>query len=109
VIDLSKYPEGYARYAEAHWQALTDYRPEPYPGKLFLFRAKKQGLSNFNHALGWDALVGDRVQVTVIPGSHESMLQEPNVQIVAAKLRALLDEAQHSRDHPTEPQLAAGA
>jgi thioesterase domain-containing protein len=52
--------------------------------------------------------VGDRVNVTVIPGTHESMLQEPNVQIVAAKLRALLERAQqNSRDTRELEVLAA--
>jgi amino acid adenylation domain-containing protein len=94
MIDLANYPEGYVQYAETHWHALTQYHPQPYPGEIVLFRAKKQGLTNFNHTLGWDALVEDRVQVNVIPGTHENMLQEPNVQIVAAKLRHLLDAAQ---------------
>jgi amino acid adenylation domain-containing protein len=105
VIDLANYPEGYARYAETHWHALTQYHPKPYPGEVVLFRAKKQGLSNFNHTLGWDALVEDRVQVNVIPGTHESMLQEPNVQIVAAKLRHFLDAAQQR--HPVGRELVA--
>jgi amino acid adenylation domain-containing protein len=93
ILDLSTYPEGYVTYAETHWDALTHYHPQSYDGEITLFRAKKQGLSNFNHSLGWDALVGDRVNVTVVPGTHESMLQEPNVQIVAAKLRSLLEAA----------------
>jgi amino acid adenylation domain-containing protein len=105
MIDLANYPEGYVKYAETHWHALTQYRPQPYPGEIVLFRAKKQGLTNFNHTLGWDALVDDRVQVNVIPGTHENMLQEPNVQIVAAKLRHLLDAAQQ---HPSiERELVA--
>jgi amino acid adenylation domain-containing protein len=110
IIDLSTYPEGYVKYAEAHWHALTEYHPAPYPGEIILFRAKKQGLSNFNHTLGWDALVEDRVQVSVIPGTHENMLQEPNVQIVAAKLRTLLDHAQRppaKTNTIREPQLVS--
>ncbi len=105
MIDLANYPEGYVKYAETHWHALTQYHPHPYPGEVVLFRAKKQGLSNFNHTLGWDALVDDRVQVNVIPGTHESMLQEPNVQIVAAKLRHLLDAAHQRRS--VERELVA--
>lgn len=93
ILDLSTYPEGYVTYAETHWQALTEYHPAPYAGEITLFRAKKQSLGNFNHTLGWDALADDRVNVTVIPGTHESMLQEPNVQIVAARLRELLEGA----------------
>jgi amino acid adenylation domain-containing protein len=102
VLDLSTYPEGYVTYAETHWDALTHYHPEPYAGEITLFRAKKQGLSNFAHTLGWDVLAGDRVNVTVIPGTHESMLQEPSVQIVATKLRALLqDSANRLQAEPT--------
>ena len=93
ILDLSTYPEGYVTYAETHWDALTHYHPQPYGGEITLFRAKKQGLSNFNHTLGWDALAGERVNVTVVPGTHESMLQEPNVQIVASQLRNLLQQA----------------
>lgn len=93
ILDLSTYPEGYVTYAETHWDALTHYHPSPYPGEITLFRAKKQGLTKFNHMMGWDALAEDRVHVTVIPGTHESMLQEPNVQIVAARLRNLLEAA----------------
>ena len=94
VLDLKNYPKDYVKYAQTHWHALTEYQPKPYSGEITLFRAKKQGLSNFNHTLYWDALVGDRVSVTVIPGTHESMLKEPNVQIIAAKLRSLLEQAQ---------------
>ena len=93
ILDLSTYPEGYVTYAETHWNALTHYHPQAYSGEITLFRAKKQGLSNFNHTLGWDALAGERVNVTVVPGTHESMLQEPNVQIVASQLRELLQQA----------------
>jgi amino acid adenylation domain-containing protein len=107
VLDLSHYPKDYVLYAQTHWQALTHYQPRPYSGEITLFRAKKQGLSNFNHTLCWDALVEDRVSVTVIPGTHESMLQEPNVQIIAAKLRALLDDAYAKYHCSNTTELAA--
>ena len=94
VMDLTNYPKDYVKYAETHWQALTRYKPKPYAGEITLFRAKKQGLTNFNHTLGWEALVDGRVEVTVIPGTHESMLQEPNVQIIATELKKLLIDAQ---------------
>ncbi|HVK57389.1 MAG TPA: amino acid adenylation domain-containing protein, partial [Candidatus Kapabacteria bacterium] len=103
ILDLSTYPEGYVTYAQTHWDALTHYHPQPYSGEITLFRAKKQGFSNFNHTLNWDALSGV-VNVTVIPGDHESMLQEPNVQIVAAKLRSLLDTA--AQQQPASYEMA---
>src|SRR5690606_3711981 len=105
VIDLANYPEDYVKYAETHWHALTQYQPRPYPGEIVLFRARKQGLSNFSHTLGWDALVEQRLEVHVIPGTHETMLQEPNVQIVASRLRGLLERARQRCD--AKPELAA--
>ena len=103
VLDLTNYPKDYVKYAETHWQALTRFHPKPYSGALHLFRARKQGLSHFSHTLGWESLVGDRVHVTVIPGTHENMLQEPNVQILANKLRGLLQESAMA----SEEELAA--
>jgi len=107
VLDLSNYPRDYIKYAQTHWHALTEYKPRPYPGEITLFRAKKQSLSSFNHTLCWDSLVEDRVNVTVIPGTHESMLQEPNVQIIASKLRTLLDHA-HAK-HNSVREFAGAA
>jgi thioesterase domain-containing protein len=93
VIDMKNYPKDYVKYAETHWQALTHYHPTPYSGEIHLFRARKQSLSHFSHTLGWELLAGDRVQVTVIPGNHDTMLQEPNVQILAGRLKQILDQA----------------
>lgn len=91
VLDMTNYPKDYVLYAETHWGALTKFHPSEFPGDIHVFRARKQGLSNFSHTLGWDALVKGEVVVDVIPGTHESMLQEPNVQILAAQLRSYLE------------------
>jgi hypothetical protein len=44
--------------------------------------------------LGWADLAQDGVAVNVIPGTHEKMLEEPNVHILANELKACLAEAQ---------------
>lgn len=92
VLDMTNYPKDYVKYAETHWSALTRFHPRPFAGPIHVFRARKQGLSNFNHTLGWENIVSGEVRVDVIPGTHESMLQEPNVQILASRLRACLEE-----------------
>ncbi|MBW4541848.1 MAG: amino acid adenylation domain-containing protein [Myxacorys chilensis ATA2-1-KO14] len=43
--------------------------------------------------LGWGKRVTEKVQVYDIPGGHSSMLQEPNVQIMAEKIQAYFDTA----------------
>ncbi|MGV3772896.1 MAG: non-ribosomal peptide synthetase [Verrucomicrobiales bacterium] len=102
MIDMTNYPKDYVKYAETHWQALTHYQPHQYPGYIHLFRAKKQSVSHFSHTLGWDSLVDDRLSVTVIPGNHDTMLQEPNVQILAAHLQEILAEAYQEQQTTTK-------
>jgi amino acid adenylation domain-containing protein len=90
VINLADYPKDYVVYAEAHWQALRAYQPKDYTGHLTLFRAKKQPLSNLDPALGWSLFAKGGVDLHVIPGGHEALLQEPNVRVVAEQLQARL-------------------
>ena len=96
LIDMEEYPKDYVRYARAHWQALTGYLPRSYPGRITLFRARKQPLLCADPTLGWGELAEEGVAVNVIPGAHEKMLDEPNVHILAAELKACLVEAQAS-------------
>ena len=91
---MAEYPKDYIRYARAHWQALRSYRPRRYPGRITLFRARKQPLLTLDPTLGWDDLAEGGVAVNVIPGTHEKMLEEPNVHILAAELKACVVEAQ---------------
>jgi len=91
---MSDYPKDYIRYAQVHWQALQAYKPQPFSGHITLFRARKQPLLCLDPTLGWAALAQQGVAVNVIPGTHEKMLAEPNVQILAAELKLCLVEAQ---------------
>lgn len=43
--------------------------------------------------LGWGKRVSEGVKVYDIPGGHSSMLQEPNVQVMAEKMQAYIDAA----------------
>jgi amino acid adenylation domain-containing protein len=86
-IDMSKYPKDYVKYAETHWKALESYRPIPFKGTISLFRARKQPLRSADPSLGWNTLAPGRVRITVVPGNHESMVQDPNVHVLAAKIQ----------------------
>ncbi|HYE31499.1 MAG TPA: amino acid adenylation domain-containing protein [Methylomirabilota bacterium] len=93
VIDLANYPKEYVKYAETHWTALRHYQPKGYSGRIHLFRARKQPISSADPTLGWDTLAPGRVRVTVVPGNHETIVQEPNVQILAQHLTRCLEQA----------------
>lgn len=87
MIDMTKYPKDYVKYAETHWKALESYKPGKYDGAVHLFRARKQPLRFTDPSLGWNSVAPGHVKITVVPGTHESMVQEPNVQILAQKIR----------------------
>jgi amino acid adenylation domain-containing protein len=87
LIDMSKYPKDYVKYAETHWKALESYVPGSYDGTIHLFRARKQPLRITDPSLGWNVVAPGRVRISVIPGTHESMVTDPNVQILADKIQ----------------------
>jgi thioesterase domain-containing protein len=43
-----------------------------------------------------------QIEVVEVPGDHDSMVLEPNVRVLAARLRAALAEAEAS--HPVAPE-----
>jgi amino acid adenylation domain-containing protein len=93
LIDMSKYPKDYVKYAETHWKALESYLPGPYGGAVHLFRARKQPLRITDPSLGWNIVAPGRVRIEVIPGTHETMVTEPHVQMLAQKVSEAIREA----------------
>jgi amino acid adenylation domain-containing protein len=74
---------------------------ELYQGRLTLFRATKADenlqhdrprieLTN-NPFFGWEIRAIDGVDIYDVPGGHASMIQEPNVRVLAEQLQARLD------------------
>jgi thioesterase domain-containing protein len=75
-----------ARLYRIHAAASRAYAPQPYPGPVTLLRAAKSvaGGASAPH-LGWDRLAGS-VVLEVLPGDHNSLMREPNVAALAARL-----------------------
>ena len=90
--------------AAANWQAIeTLYRPRPLAASAFLFRVESQDADEaryFEERYGrWGELFTLGVQSFVVPGTHVSMCEEPNVQALADRLRDVLerlDAAEHA-------------
>jgi thioesterase domain-containing protein len=79
------------RVFRANVRAARGYDPAPYPGRMTLFRAADQPVSNGDPTLGWGALTGEPVEVHGMPANHLTLLAEPHVQELAARLRADID------------------
>ena len=89
----------------AFYRALEKYDTKPYPGVISLYRPKLNPLHVFGpdrqinvdrrfifHDNGWSRYC-DQVDVTEVPGTHDSMVLEPNVRVMAGHLRTTLDTA----------------
>jgi thioesterase domain-containing protein len=86
--------------------ALPRYDVKPYAGRVTLFRPKLnvayslsggRWLSETRQFLyednGWTKFVRD-LAVYEVPGDHDSMVLEPNVRVLAERLRACIEKAE---------------
>ena len=75
---------------DINWVAFENYRPEPHDGRLVLFRASEQEHSGGAYDLGWGQLMEQGVEVHDLPGDHERLFLEPNIDQLAEQIRDLL-------------------
>jgi amino acid adenylation domain-containing protein len=68
--------------------AFDNYEPQSYPGKAVLFRAMDE--SHYHLLDGWNDIVAGGLEIQDVPGDHLGILREPNVQILAEKLKAYI-------------------
>jgi amino acid adenylation domain-containing protein/FkbH-like protein len=92
LVDLSSYPEEQRGIWETHLRALFNYQPRPYSGCAHLFRSPGHPLwCSFDTDYGWGKLTLGEVRVTVVPGAHEKILQEPCVSVLAVELAHVMN------------------
>src|SRR5205823_4285183 len=92
LVDLSSFTAEERRVWESHIRALLKYRPQPYAGKVHLFRSPSHPLwCSFDPDYGWSDLARGGVEAIVVPGAHEKILEEPCVRTVARELNRLLE------------------
>jgi FkbH-like protein len=92
-------------FAEKNYQAGA-----PFDGELVLFRATRgEGpdepyIERYDDPLlGWGKRGTRGVRVFDVPGGHSSMLQEPNVQMLAEQMQAYINEALADAPRPSSP------
>jgi thioesterase domain-containing protein/acyl carrier protein len=93
IIDLSDRPEHERKLWRTHVQAWLQYQPQPYDGRLVLFRTRGHPLvCSFDHKMGWGSYVTGGVEVKICPGDHETILEEENVPQTARELASILSQ-----------------
>ena len=79
---------------KVHAQAMRNYIPQTYPGRIIFFRANEQNEVNpKNPELPWIDVATGGVEVREVPGNHITMNYPPHVQVMVEQLRVYLDEA----------------
>jgi amino acid adenylation domain-containing protein len=79
----------------ACYMAEVSYHPEPYPGQVTLFLPSQKSLRSWDDPQGgWGAVALGGVEVQHVPGDHGSIVDEPNVRLLAEPLLVCLERAQ---------------
>ena len=84
----------------ANVERMIQYVPSSYPGKISIFAPEQSDYTGVSPTLdpriAWRNLAIGGAVVHVIPGGHLSMLEEPNVGVLAEKLKASLYQDRES-------------
>jgi acetoacetyl-CoA synthetase len=89
-ITTAAFPPAMRQVRETLVLAQTSYRPPPYDaGPIIYVRATTRLEERGDPMLLWRRVARGGLEVAEVPGNHEDMLVEPNLQVVAA----LLDKA----------------
>jgi thioesterase domain-containing protein len=86
----------YRQLERIHLRADETYRPSAYPGTVTVFRAREQPARiSSSWALGWDAVAAD-VRVVDLPGSHDTLIEQPALAIALRDALQAARESQHA-------------
>jgi aspartate racemase len=93
AAQLSRYFHCYL----ANSVALLAYEPRTYAGRVVLLRARdEEDKHHLGPTRGWDAFTAGEIAVEEVPGDHATMVFEPNLKVLAERLRAAIDAARQA-------------
>jgi thioesterase domain-containing protein len=84
----------------AKLRCAINYRPQVYAGNLSILQASETPFPRDRADLRddaahpfelWDRLCSGRVNVVPVPGSHQTMVLEPHAEVLAARLKSILE------------------
>jgi amino acid adenylation domain-containing protein len=79
----------------ANYPTQYSYIPQSYQGKIVFFKSEDPGGGNENDCESkWEIVARKGIEVESVPGSHLSMMDEPNVKILCTKLNIHLSQKQ---------------
>ncbi len=91
-LDLSAVPTAQRGHWLSHVRALDRHRAATYRGDVLLLRSRGHRLNcSYDGRCGWADYAAGGVDVRVIPGFHDGLLEEPFAKSVARELKLKLD------------------
>lgn len=88
------------------WVAAMNYQPRPWSGKVTLFRTEVQPDPRLPMDLGWTPLAQGGIELYELPGDHDLVFREPNIQVLAAQIRSRLERSGTERSEQDRPGSA---
>jgi thioesterase domain-containing protein len=88
-----------------NYEALIGYLSVKHTGNAVLFISQSIIDKLNGTALGWEKLIGDKLEVLYVPGDHASMVQPPNVESLAHHIEYLLENK--LSESPIKPTVKA--
>jgi len=93
-LHVAKLPDYVKKVRSACFQAERDYTPQPYGGRVIMFRSNHKPLGQVTDPrAGWATCATRGLETYEVHGNHENILLEPQVRTVAEQLQACLNEA----------------
>ena len=88
----SRVPATLKKVRKACRQAAANYAPGAFHGPVILFRSQKTPLLQFDDSQTvWSEYALGELEVHEIQGNHDDVLREPQVRMIAERLRACLE------------------
>jgi thioesterase domain-containing protein/acyl carrier protein len=76
--------------ATAHF-ALAAYKPQPYTGKVVLFKAaQREWYEEWDPMAAWQEFISGEIQVGIVPGEHKNLVKNPYAIELARQLKETL-------------------
>ena len=97
-MGMAPLPMAIKRVQESGNRAADIYVPQPYQGKVTLFRATQQPKGIYpDPTLGWEKLALGGLEIHDVPGHHGAIVREPRVRLLAKKLNECLKKNQEDK------------
>lgn len=95
TTDTEELLPGVREILVANTKAIRHYRPHPYPHPIVYFSARQTRNPEYHFAYeaAWQKIATGGLIICDVPGEHASLEYEPNVQVLAEKLRHYIDAA----------------